>query len=111
MERRKRAEGDAITGFAHLDKRGRMHIAKPVREAFDLRAGSTVAWVKVGGGLMIIPQDEHLTRIMGDAASALDRAGITVEDLLAGLDEARAEVVAEYYGAAFMDELESLAAE
>ena len=60
---------------------------------------------------MIVPQDEYLAKIMDEAAAVLDRAGITVEDLLAGLDEARAEIVAEYYGAAFMDELKSLAAE
>ncbi len=60
---------------------------------------------------MIIPPDEYLARLMAEAADALDRAGITVEDLLAGLDEARNEVVAEHYGAAFMAELASLAAE
>jgi bifunctional DNA-binding transcriptional regulator/antitoxin component of YhaV-PrlF toxin-antitoxin module len=111
MERKKPAEQEATTGFARLDKKGRMSIAKPIRDAFNLSAGATVAWVKVGGGLMIIPQDEHLARVMEDAASALERAGITVEDLLAGLDEARDEVVTEQYGAAFMDELKSLAKE
>jgi len=44
-------------------------------------------------------------------ASALKRAGMTVDDLLAGLDEARDEVVTAHYGAAFMDGIESLAAE
>jgi bifunctional DNA-binding transcriptional regulator/antitoxin component of YhaV-PrlF toxin-antitoxin module len=102
---------EATAGFAHLDEKGRMPIAKPIRDAFGLHAGSTVAWVKVGGGLMIIPQDEHLAQVMEDAAAALERAGITVEDLLAGLDEARDEMVTEYYGAAFMNELEALGAE
>jgi bifunctional DNA-binding transcriptional regulator/antitoxin component of YhaV-PrlF toxin-antitoxin module len=102
---------EATAGFAHLDEKGRMPIAKPIRDVFGLRAGSTVAWVKVGGGLMIIPRDEYLAQLMEDAAAVLDRAGITVEDLLAGLDQARHEVVTEYYDAAFMKELESLAAE
>jgi hypothetical protein len=47
---------------------------------------------------------------MDEAASALERAGLTVDDLLAGLDEARDEVVIEHYGAAFMAKIESLAA-
>ena len=42
---------EATAGFAHPDEKGRMPIAKPIREAFGLRAGSTVAWVKVGTGL------------------------------------------------------------
>ncbi|HVA92512.1 MAG TPA: hypothetical protein VNL71_22045 [Chloroflexota bacterium] len=66
---------------------------------------------------MIIPQDEHLSqierlvRVMDDAASALERAGMTVDDLPAGLDEARDEVVTEHYGAKFMDEIDALGTE
>ncbi len=52
-----------------------MPIAKAVRDAFGLHAGSTVAWVKMGNGLLIIPQDEHLTQIMEDAAAVLERTG------------------------------------
>ncbi len=105
------AGAEATAGFAHLDEKGRMPIAKPIRDAFGLHAGSTVAWVKVGGGLMIIPQDEHLAQVMEDAAAALERVGLTVDHLLAGLDEARDEVVTEHYGAEFMDKIKSLAAE
>ena len=39
-----------------------------------------------------------------------ERVGITVDDLLEGLDQAREEVVTEHYGADFLDELERRAA-
>lgn len=39
-----------------------------------------------------------------------ERAGITVDDLLEGLDQAREEVVTEHYGTDFLDELERRAA-
>lgn len=104
------AAAETTSGFAHLDEKGRMPIAKPIRDAFGLRAGSTVAWVKLGQSLLIIPQDEHLAQVIDDAASALSRADMTVDDLLSGLEEARDEVVAEHYGAMFMEELERRAA-
>jgi hypothetical protein len=88
-----------------------MPIAKQVREAFGLRAGSTVAWVKLGEGIMVIPQDEHLARVQEYALSALERAGITVDDLLSGLDEARDEVVTDHYGEGYFDRLRARAAE
>ena len=104
------AAAETTSGFAHLDEKGRMPIAKPIRDAFGLRAGSTVAWVKLGQGLLIIPQDEHLAQVMDEASSALRRAGMTVNDLLSGLEEARDEVVTEHYGPTFMEELERRAA-
>jgi hypothetical protein len=87
-----------------------MPIAKPICEAFGLRAGSTVAWVKVGNTLMIIPQDQHLARIMEEATDALERAGLTADDLLVGLDETRAEIVTEHYGEGYFDRLREIAA-
>lgn len=38
---------EPTAGFARLDEKGRMSIAKPIREAFGLRAGSTVAWMSL----------------------------------------------------------------
>lgn len=105
------AASEATAGFTHLDEKGRIPIVKAVRDTYGLRAGSTVAWVKIGEGLLLIPQDEHLARVMEDATGALERAGIAVDDLLSGLDEARAEVVTEHYGAGYFDRLRELAAE
>jgi hypothetical protein len=58
---------------------------------------------------MVIPQDEHLDQVMYAAASALERAGITVDELLDGLDVARDEVVTEHYGEGYFDRLRTLA--
>jgi bifunctional DNA-binding transcriptional regulator/antitoxin component of YhaV-PrlF toxin-antitoxin module len=100
---------EATAGFAHLDEKGRMPIDKQVRDAFGLRAGSTVAWVKLGDAIVVIPQDEHLADVMVRAASALESAGISVADLLSDLDEARDEVVTEHYGEGYFDRLRATA--
>lgn len=60
---------------------------------------------------MIIPQDEHLARVMESATCALERAGITGDDLLAGLEEARDEVVTERYGEDYFDRLRTIGAD
>lgn len=102
---------EASAGYAHLDAKGRLPIAKPVREALGLTAGSVVAYVRVGEGLLLIPQDAHLAELMEAAAAALERAGITVEEILDELPRARDEVAAEQYGEHFLEDLERAHAE
>src|SRR5690242_20371481 len=94
---------EAAVGYASLDDKGRLPLAKPLRTALGLSAGSTVAFVKVGDALMVIPQDAHLASLMEKATAALHRANISVDDLLEALPQARDEVVTEHYGAGFFD--------
>jgi bifunctional DNA-binding transcriptional regulator/antitoxin component of YhaV-PrlF toxin-antitoxin module len=100
---------DVAVGYTQLDDKGRLSISKPVRLALGLHAGSTVAYVKLAHGLMIIPQDEHLAGLMAAAAKVFEDARISVDDVLAELPEARAEVVAEHYGADVLARLERAA--
>jgi bifunctional DNA-binding transcriptional regulator/antitoxin component of YhaV-PrlF toxin-antitoxin module len=82
-----------------------------MRDALGLSAGSTVAFVKIGAAIIIVPQDKHLEELMDAAMRALDKAGISVEELLEDLPAARDEVVTEHYGAAFLEKLEHAAKE
>lgn len=105
------ASVEASVGYAHLDAKGRLPLAKPVRESLGLTAGSVVAYVRVGEGLLLIPQDAHLAKLMEMAAAALERAGITVDEILDELPRARDEVVSEHYGKTFLEDLERAHAE
>lgn len=100
------ATTDANVGYAQLDDKGRFSLGKPLRQALGLAAGSTVAYVKVGEAVLLIPQDAHLAEMMGAAMRALENAHISVDDLLATLPQARDEVVIAHYGDAFMSTLE-----
>lgn len=100
---------ESAVAYASLDDKGRLPLNKPLRQALKLSAGSTIALVKVGGALMVIPQDAHLVDLMENATQALERAHISVDDLMDGLPEARAEVVVEHYGEEFLRELECVA--
>ncbi len=100
------AQETALFGFAVLDNKGRLSLSKPVRRALGMRPGSSVAYVLIDQTLLVIPQDEHLARLMDDAAAVLQEAGLTPQDFLDELPAVRAEVVEELYGAEFMAELE-----
>ena len=99
---------EALVGFTHVDDKGRVSLTKPVRTALGLGTGSSLAWVKVGSAIVLIPQDEHLEKIMDAAALALERARISVQDLLDELPAARDTVVAEQYGEDFLRTLARL---
>ncbi len=99
------APGEGMTGFAVLDSKGRLSLSKPVRQALGMRPGSTLAYVVVNDGLLLIPQDEHLAALLDHAAGVLEGAGLTAQDLLDEIPAARAAVVEELYGAEFMGEL------
>jgi bifunctional DNA-binding transcriptional regulator/antitoxin component of YhaV-PrlF toxin-antitoxin module len=100
-----KAHDDGLAGFATVDDRGRVALSKAARQALNLRAGSSLAYVVVDGTIVFIPQDEHLARLSEHAAQILENAGLTVEDLLAELPAVREEILREDYGDAFVDEL------
>jgi bifunctional DNA-binding transcriptional regulator/antitoxin component of YhaV-PrlF toxin-antitoxin module len=110
-ERAVSAPADASVGYAHLDDKGRLPLGKPVRQALGLHAGSTVAYVKVGDALLLIPQDAHLAQLLEAATAAFERAGISVDEMLAELPHVREEIGTAHYGAEFWDELRRSAQE
>ena len=99
------AQEAGVVGFATVDDKGRVSLAKPVRQALGVRPGSALAFVLVDGMLLLIPQDEQLAALMDHAASVLERAGVTVEALLEELPAVRGEIMRETYGDEFVDAL------
>ena len=93
-------------GFAVVDDKGRLSLPKPVRTALGLDSGASVAWIALGGAVLLVPQDEHLSDLAARAQAALAAAGLSVDDVLAELPTARAEVVEETYGPDLVREIE-----
>ncbi len=58
------AKDETTSGFAVLDDKGRLPVAKALRDALGLKPGSSVAYVLIDGLLLIIPQDEQLEPVM-----------------------------------------------
>jgi antitoxin PrlF len=92
-------------GFATVDDKGRLSLPKPVRRALGLDAGASVAWIALGGTVLLVPQDQHLTDLSARAQAALAAAGLSVGDVLAQLPAARASVMEETYGPELVREI------
>ena len=99
---------EIIAGFTHVDDKGRVSLAKPVRQALGLKAGASVAWLKIGNAVLFIPQDQHIEHLMDAATQVLERATVGVSEMLDDLPAARAEAVAEHYGEMFLSTLERM---
>jgi bifunctional DNA-binding transcriptional regulator/antitoxin component of YhaV-PrlF toxin-antitoxin module len=99
------------SGFGTVDEKGRISLAKSVRNVLGIEPGSHVAYLLLDGAVLVIPQDEHLAVITQRAQEALSTAGLTAQDLLDEVPTARAAVVSEAYGTNFLQELERLYAE
>jgi hypothetical protein len=111
MKRRSRAASvaDAPAGvLGTVDEKGRIALAKPFRQALGLHAGSAVAQVLLQGAVVLVPQDEHLAVLARGAEEALAAGDLTVQDILDELPAARAAVVEEAYGPAFLAEIARL---
>jgi hypothetical protein len=61
--------------------------------------------------LLLIPQDAHLAQLLEAATAAFERAGISVDEMLAELPQVHEEIGTAHYGAGFWDELQRSAQE
>jgi bifunctional DNA-binding transcriptional regulator/antitoxin component of YhaV-PrlF toxin-antitoxin module len=96
------AETVPVAGYTQLDEKGRLTLGKPLRLALDLKAGSTLAWLKMGEAIMLVPVDAYLAELMSDAAQAFTNAHLTLDHLDEELAIIRDEVTTEHYGSDFL---------
>lgn len=106
QERPGEAEETALGGFVVLDADGRLPLPKPVLDALGVQPGSYVAVIVAGGRLIVAPTDAELAQLMDETPRALAAAGVSVQDMLDDLPRVREEIMREYYGDAFVDELQ-----
>lgn len=92
-------------GFAVIDDKGRISLPKPVRSELGIGPGSVVAYVALDDVVMLIPQDRELLEVMDRAAGALERAGLTVQDVVDAAMQARVEIFIESYPPEFVEQL------
>ena len=95
------SSAEATAGYTQVDDKGRITLGQPIRQALHLDAGSTIAWIRIGEAIMLVPQDTHLAELMEAALAAFENAGLRLENVDAELAMIRDEVVTEQYGADF----------
>jgi AbrB family looped-hinge helix DNA binding protein len=83
-----------------IGEKGQVTVPKQFRENLGLESGAPFAVLRLGNGLILMPQQDHFERLCNRIGSALASAGLTPEDVLATLPEARQRVYERRYGSA-----------
>lgn len=83
-----------------IGEKGQVTVPKQFRENLGLETGAPFAVLRLGNGLILMPQQEHFDRLCNRIGSALTSAGLTPKTVLAALPEARQRVYERRYGSA-----------
>lgn len=81
-----------------IGEKGQLTVPKQFREDLGLGIGAPFAVLRLGDGLILLPEQARFEQLCRKVSSVLSAAGATPEDLLATLPAARDRVYARRYG-------------
>ena len=81
-----------------IGEKGQVTVPKQFREDLKLTTGAPFAVLRLGHGLILLPEQQRFERLCEQVSSKLTAAGLTLADLLRTLPEARDRVYARRYG-------------
>ena len=82
-----------------IGEKGQLTIPKQYRDELGLDRGAPVAVLRIGGGLILIPEQNRFLALCESIASVLQHQGIAAKDLLTTLPGARQRLFARRYPA------------
>ena len=80
-----------------IGEKGQLTVPKQFREELGLGMGAPFAVLRLGDGLVLLPEQHRFDRLCEQVGAALTTAGLRGEDVLATLPEARERVFARHY--------------
>src|SRR5262245_21384777 len=80
-----------------IGEKGQLTVPKQFREDLGLSTGAPFAVLRLGDGLVLLPEQQRFEHLCEQVSSALTRAGLTPEATLATLPEARKRLFARRY--------------
>lgn len=80
-----------------IGEKGQLTVPKQFREDLGLGTGAPFAVLRLGDGLVLLPEQQRFERLCEQISSALSRAGVTAEEVLESLPEARKRVFERRY--------------
>ena len=83
---------------AEIKSRGQLTIPKKIRVMSRLEEGQVVSIIPVGDSIIITPKKLELEEARREIRKIVKAAGLSHEDLLAGLKEEREKLYQETYG-------------
>jgi AbrB family looped-hinge helix DNA binding protein len=83
-----------------IGEKGQLTVPKQFREDLGLGAGAPFAVLRLGDGLILLPEQQRFDHLCEQISSALTTAGVTPKAILATLPETRQRIFERRYGAA-----------
>lgn len=83
---------------AEIRARGQLTIPKEVREKGPLYEGETVSIIPIGNSILVTPQRLDLDEARREIRKIMRASGVTLEDLLDGLEDERESLFEDTYG-------------
>jgi AbrB family looped-hinge helix DNA binding protein len=80
-----------------IGEKGQLTVPKQFRKDLGLGTGAPFAVLRLGDGLVLLPEQQRFEHLCEQVSSALASAGLAAETILARLPEARKRVFARYY--------------
>lgn len=80
-----------------LGEKGQVTVPKRYRDALKLETGAPMAVLRLGAGLLLIPEQARFRQLCDRIAGVFASHGVTEDDLLASLPEARRRVFERHY--------------
>jgi AbrB family looped-hinge helix DNA binding protein len=83
-----------------IGEKGQLTVPKQFREDLGLGTGAPFAVLRLGDGLILLPEQQRFNLLCEQISSSLTTAGVTSKALLATLPETRQRIFERRYGAA-----------
>jgi AbrB family looped-hinge helix DNA binding protein len=80
-----------------IGEKGQVTVPKQFREALGLDSGAPFAVLRMGDGLILLPEQRRFEQLCERVTAALARGGANLETLLATLPKARKRVFGRHY--------------
>jgi AbrB family looped-hinge helix DNA binding protein len=81
-----------------MGEKGQVTVPKQFRDDLGLQTGAPLAVLRIGNGLIFLPQQQQFEELCEKLRVALTAAGIRETDLLATLPEVRKRIYARKFG-------------
>ena len=81
-----------------IGEKGQLTVPKQFRQDLGLGTGAPFAVLRLGDGLILMPEQRRFEQLCRQVSGSLTAAGLTSEDVLTTLPEARNRVYAHRYG-------------
>src|SRR6266700_3984464 len=81
-----------------IGEKGQLTVPKQFREDLGLGTGAPFAVLRLGDGLILLPEQQRFERLCREISSRLTAVGLRPEEVLATLGAARQRVYARHYG-------------